>query len=363
MYIKTPQKYIVENKIIQKIGEYAKEYGEKVLIVATQKGVERFGAKIEESFRQNQLETVSFVFQGYPTLQTAKEIAELAQKERVTSLVALGGGRVIDVVKVASNDSKLPLIVVPTIAATCASWASVSIVYNQKGEFVQPYFNEKSPEVTLVDPEVILSAPPRFLYAGIIDTIAKYIEIAPYLEKTKVDTILQSVVAIAKEGVEILKHHGNKAIQQAEEGKFEESAKAVIDAIILQAGLTGSLESGKLYQGLGHPFYDASTFVKKSNQLLHGERVGFGLLVQKVLQKVTAKEWEETLKLFQLFDNVFTLEDLYLNEKDVRSISHFIWENRREQVLNLQLAQSAEEIEQGIFQTNEKIKEWRGRNV
>ncbi|MDR1568053.1 MAG: iron-containing alcohol dehydrogenase family protein [Streptococcaceae bacterium] len=363
MKIRTPNEYIVQENLLNDLGDHVKKYGNNILIVASKGGFERFQFIFENSLNNNIISWKKFIFTGFPTFESANKISDFAVTHQVQAIVALGGGRVIDTVKIAGSYAKLPVIAVPTIAATCASWAAVSIVYDDNGAYQTVYFNQTCPELVLVDSKVIFSAPKRYLYAGVIDTFAKWYEISPYLKYFKsADVTLKTVVNIAKDAFVSLKQLTDSAISEAKVGIYNESAYAVIDAIIFQAGLTGSLESGKLYQGIAHPFYDASTHISKSNDYLHGEKVGFGLLIQKHLEQIDENEWQQTLALFKHFNNVVTLEDLGITYQEVELIAKHIWTNRSEQVLALNLAASQDEIAEGIIQANQRIKKWLVQN-
>lgn len=363
MNIKTPAQYIVEKNIMYNLADFLNQYGKNFLIVASEGGFERFQSIFEESFSKNDIKWTKYVNEGSPTFRKAQLISVCALEINATAIVAIGGGRVIDTVKIAGSYANLPVITVPTIAATCAAWAAVSIVYNENDMYETAYFNEKCPVAVLVDLKIVLDAPKRFLNAGVIDTFAKWYEIVPYLlcDKQK-DVGLTTVVDIAKNAFYTLTKNVNKAILESENNIYGASGKAVIDAIIFQAGLTGSLDSGKLYQGLAHPFYDASTLISSSNIYLHGEKVGYGLLVQEYILKKNLKDWENILDLFSRFNNVLTLGDLGITELNLQQIVQHIWENKNEQIQAVKIAKNKEDLYNQILIADIEIKNWRKKN-
>ncbi|MBS7576576.1 MULTISPECIES: iron-containing alcohol dehydrogenase family protein [unclassified Enterococcus] len=363
MKIRTPNEYIVRESILSDLGNYVKKYGDRIVIISSSNGFTRFQAQFEASLDKNEISWKKFIFSGFPTFDNAQSLSTFAKTNQIQAIIALGGGQIIDTAKIAGSYAEIPVIAVPTIAATCASWAAVSIVYDDRGIYQTAYFNQSCPVYVLVDLRVIFSASKRYLFSGVIDTFAKWYEISPYLKHANpADASLKTVVSIAKEAFSILKRQTDLALSEAADGIYNENAQAVIDAIIFQAGLTGSLESGKLYQGIAHPFYDASTQIINSNRYLHGEKVGFGLLIQKYLERADEVEWQETLALFKHFNNVLTLQDLGITDQEVQLIAKHIWENRREQLLALNLAASQEEIAEGIIQANQRIEKWLVQN-
>lgn len=86
------------------------------------------------------------------------------------------GGKVLDLSKAVGGKLGIPVVAVPTIAATCASWAAVSILYDDLGRFSGYIPNKRSPSLVLADTRVLATAPKRYLASGIGDTIVKWYE-------------------------------------------------------------------------------------------------------------------------------------------------------------------------------------------
>ena len=66
-------------------------------------------------------------------------------------IVAVGGGKVIDVAKMLAADGAA-LVVCPTIAATDAPTSAMSILYSDEGEMNDIVIHVKNPDLVLVDP-------------------------------------------------------------------------------------------------------------------------------------------------------------------------------------------------------------------
>ena len=355
--MKTPKEYINEPDLLPKAGAYIKNYGKKALLVGSETSFHAVGDAFYQSLMDNGIAYQKYAFSGFPTMAKAEAIAQAFSEEDV--VVGVGGGRVIDTAKVAATLKGAPTVTVPTIAATCASWAAVSIIYNDKGEFEKGFFNTLGPLLILADTRVLLDAPKRYLFAGVIDTFAKWYEIHPYQQIEPSSGILPIISDVAWRALQVLKQDVFHAVALHGEGLVGEEAIRTVDAIIFHAGLTGSLETNLLYQGIAHPFYNVTSFVKETHHLLHGERVGYGLLLQQVLEKKSRKEIVETIGLFSAYDNLLTLEDFGMkgDKEKVRFIAEAIWSGYRKQLNHLGYGYSPEEIEAAIYATDEIILE------
>ena len=353
--IKAPKEYISEPDVLYKAGEYIKKYGKKALIVSSEKSLEATKDILLPSLKEADILYEIHLFTGYPTMEAAETIA--ASYSDFDVVIGLGGGRVIDTAKVVGTKKDLPIVTIPTIAATCASWAAVSILYNEKGEFTDAFFNKIGPVLILADTRILFQAPERYLYAGVIDTFAKWYEIYPYEKLQGDSTFLQVMIDIAKRAHQTLKEKTPVALLKAKAGEIGEEAVSTIDAIIFLAGLTGSLQTDTLYQGIGHPLYNVLSYVDETRHLLHGEKVGYGLLVQQVLEQKTEEEIQEVIELFRSFENAFTLEKLHIkgNTEKLDFISEKIWRDYHESLNYLGYGFSANEISEAILKIDDFI--------
>jgi glycerol dehydrogenase len=351
-----PKIYETQVGIVDNVGDYAQKLGSKALVIGGRTAFEKTKNRLAESLAQAGVIATFEVFSGFPTLAHAQVIADKVKSEAYDVIIGVGGGRAIDQAKAVSSLADVALLTVPTIAATCAAWAAVAILYDESGAFAEPLFHQEGPRIILVDPEIILSAPTRFLYAGAIDTLAKLYEISPYLALEKTDvTTFQIMVDLSQRAFESLTQHTQIALDEATSGRYGKSAQLVLDAIIYLAGLTGSFQTGTLYQGLGHPFYNATTHFPETHGLLHGELVGFGLLLQ---DEVQGKLTDEKLQLFAEFDNLFTLSDFGFDSEKTAILAQTIIDKYGAIYASLPLTQDKESLAQAIVETSRKIEKW-----
>jgi glycerol dehydrogenase len=343
--IKAPKEYVNAPGLLRRSGSLIRAYGKNALIVASPKSVNAAGQTLFPSLEEAGVERTVHLFSGYVTFEKAESIARLYGNKGIDAVIGVGGGRVIDTAKIAATLLDVPAITVPTIAATCAAWAAVSIVYDDEGRFRDAFFNTVGPELVLADTRVLMEAPRRFLYAGIIDSLAKWYEIYPYRRMDEDSTFLDTMARVCEQLQEILEREAERAFSD------DKAARRVVDAVIYLAGLSGSLQTDTLYHGVAHPLYYVMRKFPESHSLLHGEIVGFGLLLQQVLERKPSEEIEATVRLFGKFQNVLTLADLGLEGKEerIREIAEDLYEGYHSSLNYLGYGHSAEEIYRAIL--------------
>ncbi|MDO4623522.1 MAG: iron-containing alcohol dehydrogenase family protein [Eubacteriales bacterium] len=359
--IKTPEKYVGKEGIIKEAGSYIARYGKKALIVGSKTARQVAEQDLVQSLEEQGIRYEVQEFSGYPSIARAEVYAARAKEIGAEVLIALGGGKVMDVVKVAGSLSDIPVVTIPTIAATCASWAAVSIIYTEEGDFEQFYNNRYTPRLILVDYAVIAKAPERYIKAGIVDTYAKWFELAPAITGEEDELVDQLSYFGSKLAYEILDENTEKALEAVRSGQVTKEVTKVIDAIIFLTGYVGSFVGNKAFAGFAHPFYHSSRRIAASRKSLHGELVSYGILTQLVLENKPEETIGETIQKFASFDEAFTLEDLGLADnpqEDLAVIANRTFDEFGS-FTGLGIGEKVEDIIAALFKTDELVKKWR----
>lgn len=357
--IKTPKRYINEPGILKRAGEYIAEYGRKPLILGGKTALETTGSVFLDSLAEHGISYRGVsTFQGYPSQRQFDHYAELAKQTGADSIIGVGGGRVLDTAKAAGDILGLPVITVPTVAATCAAWAAVTIQYDDEGAFVQMRNNRKSADLVLADTRILLNSPIRYLHSGVVDTFAKYYENRPLLEKHPESITALLTVQGSKLAYDLLEDNTKKALEEAKRDIYGDAARNVVDAIIYLAGYAGSFSEDYGHYSFAHPFYHCSTRLANTRHRLHGEKVAYGILAQLFLENKPEDEILAAIRLFDRYDAAFTLEDLGIQEtlaEDIRFLGKDIPDTFG------YAGWSAEEIEHALLQADQWVKDYRNR--
>lgn len=321
--VKTPEIYINRPGAIREAGKYIVRFGKRPLILG---GAAALDAVKEELFPSLDSEAVdtshTYIFSGYPSETQFQKYSDIAQNISADLIIGVGGGRALDTAKAVADMMGLPAVTIPTIAATCAAWAAVTIQYDDEGAYVQARGNKQSARLVIADPNVIFTAPKRYLFSGVVDTFAKLYETRPAFERYPENAALALAVHGSRIAFEKLEQQTFLALEEAEQGVYAQASEDVIDAIIYLAGFAGSFqEEGIAHYGFAHPFYHVSTRLANTRHKLHGEKVAFGIVAQLFLEGKPEKEIIDTIRLFDKYNAAFTLKDIGVDdhlEEDLR---------------------------------------------
>lgn len=359
--IRTPQTYISEPGILSRAGEIIKKHGDRAFFIAGEHAWEAAGKSLQESLQAHDIISHTELFTGFPTAQAAQNYATKAQDWQADMIVAVGGGKTMDVAKAAGNLADITVITIPTIAATCAAWAALSVLYTEEGDFCEFRRNAHCPKLILADTEVIARAPARYLKAGIVDTLAKWYETAPALQNAEEDLPLNISVYGAKLGFDLLEREAPEAIRAAEKGEATPGLQKTVDAILYLAGFVGSFIGGKAYGGFAHPFYHSVRRVRTAEHMLHGELVAFGIITQVILEKRPDAETEEIIRQFNRLDEAFTLEEIgFTDEQEQYLVADRILREFPGIVIAEEY-QNREDIVRGFREADQKIRQITGK--
>lgn len=314
MLIKTPQQYVNQPELLKSAGLYIAKLGKTALVIGGKTALTVVGDEFFASLKAADLNYQVEVYQGYCTRPALEHYTIVAQQSEAEIIVGVGGGKVLDLVKAVGETTGLPVVAVPTIAATCAAWSALSVFYDETGRFTEGLILKNSPQLVLVDPRIIVAAPLRYLRAGIADTLAKWYELSPYAVAGEPDLTLKIGLQQAKLAFDLLNAYRAQAIADAAARRITPVFRETVDAIIVLAGLVGSIIEGAYHPALGHAIHNSLSYLEATHQSLHGEKVIFGVLVQLLLEGKTAAEIKVVLDDFNELELPVTLRQLGIQE-------------------------------------------------
>ncbi len=266
------------------------------------------------------LERFSLGFQGryehYGTDCTEASAARLlACSHGCDVVVGIGGGKALDMAKLVAYRAGLPVITVPTSAATCAGWAALSNIYSESGEWQYGIELPSVPQGILIDYAVIATAPQRTLVSGMGDALAKWYE-SSVSSGTSDDPLVISAVQQARVLRDLILQHGEAALQSPGSSAWMQ----MVDASICLAGLVGGLGGARCRTVAAHAIHNALTGLSGTRSTLHGEKVAFGILVQLRLEETVGQQRlagiarQQLEQFYRRIGLPLTLQDLHFGE-------------------------------------------------
>ncbi|MBM5814991.1 MAG: iron-containing alcohol dehydrogenase family protein, partial [Cyanobacteria bacterium M_DeepCast_100m_m1_067] len=216
----------------------------------------------------------------------------------------------------------LACITVPSSAATCAGWTALANLYSEQGAFQGDVALERCPDLLVFDHALVLQAPPRTLASGIADAMAKWYE-ASVSSGASADGLVQQAVQQARVLRDQLLLEAEAALQQP----GCEAWGRVAEACGLTAGLIGGIGGARCRTVAAHAVHNGLTQLAASHGQLHGEKVGYGILVQLRLEELiggnglAAQARRQLLPFFQALGLPVSLADLGLGQASLEELN------------------------------------------
>lgn len=230
-------------------------------------------------------------------------------------VIGVGGGKALDAAKLLAHQCQLPIVTIPTSAATCAAWTALSNIYSEQGAFLYDVALAKCPDLLILDYSLVQTASRRTLVAGIGDALAKWYE-ASVSSGHSERTLIIGAVQQARVLRDILFQKSEAALRSPGSEVWQD----VVDASVLLAGVIGGLGGAQCRTVAAHAVHNGLTHLLESHGTLHGEKVAFGILVQLRLEelvqgnRLAATARQQLLKFYETIGLPKTLKDLGLNE-------------------------------------------------
>ncbi|MGI6011315.1 MAG: glycerol dehydrogenase [Ruminococcus sp.] len=312
--IASPSRYIQGRGEIQNLCRYAANYGKKLCILTSASGRKRVEDQILSGQKDTGVEIQFEVFNGECCMTEINRISEVLKTSECDLIAGVGGGKIHDTAKAAGYYTGIPVLIVPTIASTDAPCSALSVIYSDNGVFEKYLFLPSSPNVVLVDTDIVSKAPARLLVSGMGDALATYFE-ARACRQSNADNCVggkctQAAMALAELCYDTIMEYGLNAAIAADEKVCTKAVEAVIEANTYLSGI--GFESGGLAGA--HAVHNGLTAIEATHDMYHGEKVAFGTLVQLILENADSEEIEEVVEFCQAVGLPTTLEELGIKE-------------------------------------------------
>lgn len=296
----------------------------RILIIGGSKALELVGDAINDSVLAEapQCQVICEVFKGECSHLNVRKLELVAREQLVEGIVAVGGGKAIDAAKLVAQNCGIPVITVPTSAATCAAWTALSVMYTEEGAYESYSKLHLCPNRIIIDLELLLTSPVRLLAAGIGDAIVKWYELEIAIRAgVSLNAMTKVALSIAATCKEILFEESAIAFAQAKEGQIDSEFKSIIEACIKMPGMVSGVTTGS-HLSVAHAFNNALTLNPACRKNLHGEAVFFGLLVQCIIFKTDDEDIRRLVALGKTLHLPLSLASLGIEDSDTEALSN-----------------------------------------
>lgn len=286
--IQLPREIHTGAGVIEETGSICKDlmFKGKVLVVSGPNTLKIAGERAIESLQNEEFTVETF------TIDNASEAAVLeiqdASKD-MSVVLGIGGGRVIDVAKLASTRNGIQFISVPTAASHDGIASPRASIRDENGSVS---LEAQSPIGVIADTEIISKAPFRLLAAGCGDIVSNYTAVLDWklayrlLNEYYSDSASALSLMTAKMTLE--------SADAIKEGHIE-SASLVVKALISSGMAISIAGTSRPASGSEHKFSHALDILAPK-PALHGEQCGVGTIMMMYLHGGDWKFIRDTLK-------------------------------------------------------------------
>lgn len=312
-----PQFTIGEDAFDQFRTELGK-YGRTVAAVHGEKAWQAAADYVVPALEKAGLELTGEVLYGRDaTYENVERICADPRVQEADVLLAVGGGKCLDTVKLAADRLNKPVFTIPTIASNCAPITKISIMYHEDGSFCDIPRLQHVPAHCFIDPRIILAAPVRYFRAGIGDAMAKHIE-SQWSAKAGEPLSFETELGITAGRMcfHPLLREGRQALSDAENGIVSEAVENAILNVVISPGIVSVSVHPDYNGGIAHAlFYGMTSRKHIEKNHLHGEVVSYGTLVNLMVDR----DWDRLKKTYDFNVSVglpVCLADLELEQDD-----------------------------------------------
>lgn len=320
-HIVLPRDTIVGKNVLDKIVDITKDY-DSILVVTGKNTLKIAGQQV--------IDLLDCDFSIVEMGATNEEVERLEKKideDEITLSVAVGGGSIIDVTKLAAYRTKTDWVSVPT---TCSNDGISSPVASIKSSTTSISTKACAPIAILADMSIIGKAPYEFIRAGVGDTIAKYSAVRDW----KLGHIIKGeyygdyASGLSMMVAEVVLNNASEIKERTDIG-----LGSLLEALISSGAAMAIAGSSRPASGSEHKFSHALDMLGGSKGL-HGDQCGIGCIIMSYLQGEDWKRIRTSLKAAGCpttakdigIDETLALEAL-LKTKDIRKERYTILEH------------------------------------
>lgn len=311
----SPAQVMRGNGAVAQAGANIAQLGNRPLIIGGDRALKLIQPLLDPTLKEYHLAATTASHYPDSCDQSYKRLQDIVADHQADLIIGVGGGKALDMAKLVASQSGLPIVTIPTSAATCAAWTALSNIYTEEGAFQYDVPLPQAPNLLILDYEVIQTAPKRTLIAGIGDALAKW-----YEASVSSGDATASLTIAAVQQARVLRDILLQKSATALENPGGEVWREIVDATVLLPGVIGGLGGANCRTVAAHAVHNGLTHLSTTHNVLHGEKVAYGILVQLRLEEIVennqlaASARQQLLQFYAEIGLPTSLEDLGLED-------------------------------------------------
>ncbi len=326
------RQYFQGSSILSLLEEHIESFGNMALIISDKNVFPKVENKINTIFKKSKASYCYHNFENYCSPFNINPAVKTGKDNKVCFVIGVGGGKIIDTAKIVADKLGLPSIVIPTSAATCACTALLAVEYADDGKFIGNYWPQFAPTVVLADLDIIVKdCPQEYTVAGIVDAMAKYLEIMFNIQHSEVwgKNIYSSIAyTSAKETYNLYINTAESALKKIKQGIIDDEVENIIASSLSITGLISCCAFGGRQAAMSHSIYSyvCNEHPDIAKKYVHGTIVGASLIFQAAVNGCSEEEIKKLSDFFKVIGQPLNLAEIGLSHINVAAMFEYVFQ-------------------------------------
>ncbi|MFB6111004.1 MAG: NAD(P)-dependent glycerol-1-phosphate dehydrogenase [Halobacteriaceae archaeon] len=310
-WIRLPRNVVVGHDVLDDVGQVVADthLGGRPLVVTSPTPKSVAGEAVVEYLSAEGFEP-AIVTVEEASFAAVQRVIEMADEVDAGFLVGVGGGKAIDIAKMAGDDLDVGFVSVPTAAShdgIVSGRGSVPEEDTRHSVAAEP------PLAVIADTGVLADAPWELTTAGCADIISNYTAVKDWRLANRLKNVPYSEYAAA-----LSEMTAEMLVDQAETVRpgLEESAWVVVKALVSSGVAMSIADSSRPASGAEHLFSHQLDRIAPE-AALHGHQVGVGAILTGYLQDGETDQWRAIRDALASLDAPTTAAELGIDEADI----------------------------------------------
>lgn len=271
---------IGDNKIIElaNVLEFYRLKHDRVLLLGDRMTFACGGDRIARTFKQLGKKTIKRIVTD-SNEKNVDNIIEVITHKNPDIIIGIGGGKVLDVAKLAAGKKKKKFISIPTTLSNDGLASPVAVIKNKQR--IPLSHITRAPFGVIVDLRIIRRAPIRHIRAGVGDLISNLSAVfdTRLAQRRRKEKVNKTALALAESGALGLLHTKQKSV------KNKNFLTHLAQGLIKSGCAMCIIGSSRPASGSEHKISHSLDHLCTPRKTLHGEQVGIAALFTMALQR------------------------------------------------------------------------------